>query len=551
MTTSSTMTVATLCLALTALAAAAGGAEDLPVVNGKKIVASVQGEPITLDEFDEQVLAMRRARAPGATTDRRDELTVLRRMINVILVAQEAERMGLDKLPEVRRLVDSTARVMLREELVERVVKDVTADPKRVEEAYRALVREWKVSAALFAKEEHARGLAAEVKAGKGFGERARAYLADGRATKLEEGVVLKRGATDPAIAEVVPTLAVGSTSAVIATKAGPVVLRLEDIRYPEDPEARAKTERVVLTSARKDAVTAFDQALKKKWVTVHRAVLESLDYDAAKPGVEALLKDRRVLAEVEGDRPVTVAELTEALKFQFYHGTAMAAERKRLNAKKESLLDGLLHRRVFRKEALRLKLDRADSYRSKVRDYARAVLFETLVRKAVVPGVKLKEDDVKAYYAAHRDEYTTPQMLRLRSLVFADRKSAEAALGSLRTGADFQWVAGRAEGQGDPGAKGVLAFGDKPIVTTELPDGVRKAVAGAQAGAVRLYAGPERYVYVLAVQQVVAAARRPYEQVRGEIARKVLGRAIEKAVERYAEKLRSLSDVRVYLKAS
>jgi hypothetical protein len=52
------------------------------------------------------------------------------------------------------------------------------------------------------------------------------------------------------------------------------------------------------------------------------------------------------------------VGELTEALKFQFFHGTKMAVERKRLNAKKEQILDGMLHRKVFRKEALRLALD-------------------------------------------------------------------------------------------------------------------------------------------------------------------------------------------------
>jgi len=98
---------------------------------------------------------------------------------------------------------------------------------------------------------------------------------------------------------------------------------------------------------------------------------------------------------------------------------------------------------------------------------------------------------------------------------------------------------------------KGVLTFDGKPLMTTELPEGVRKAIAGAKAGDVRLWASPQKHVYVLAVQQVVAAAPRPYEQVRREIARKVRDAAIREAVERYAEKLRALSDVRVYLKAS
>ena len=538
-------------LALIVLAPGTGTAQDLPVVKGRKIVAHVQGEPVTLDELNQQVAAMKGGQASGSTVDRNAELALLRRLINTLLIVQEARRMELDKLPEIRRSVDSFARVSLREELVERVVKDVKADPKEVDRAYRASVAEWKVSAALFEKEEHATGMAAEVKAGKDFGELARAYLAQGKATKVEDGVVLKPQTMDPAIGKAVDPLAVGSASPVISTKSGFVVLQLQDIRHPDNPAARTAAERIVLTGNRKDAVAAFDEALRKKYAKIDRELLKSIDYESDKPGIEALLKDRRGLAEIKGEKPITVAELTEALKFQFFHGTALAAERKRLNARKEQVLDGLLHRKVFRKEALRLKLDKTDAYRGKVKEYESAALFEAFLRKAIVPDVRLKPEEVRTYYDDHRSEYTSPEMMRIKSLVFADRTSAEAAVESLQKGADFQWVASHADAQVSPNTTGVLSFDGKPIMTTELPDGVRKAVAGARSGDARLYASPERHFYMLAIERVVEAAPQPFEQVRGEIAKKVLAAKVQKAVEEYAEKLRALSDVRVYLKAS
>ena len=538
-------------LALIVLAPGTGTAQDLPVVKGRKIVAHVQGEPITLDELNQQVAAMKGGQASGSTVDRNAELALLRRLINTLLIVQEARRMELDKLPEIRRSVDSFARVSLREELVERVVKDVKADPKEVDRAYRASVAEWKVSAALFEKEEHATGMAAEVKAGKDFGELARAYLAQGKATKVEDGVVLKPQTMDPAIGKAVDPLAVGSASPVISTKSGFVVLQLQDIRHPDNPAARTAAERIVLTGNRKDAVAAFDEALRKKYAKIDRELLKSIDYESDKPGIEALLKDRRGLAEIKGEKPITVAELTEALKFQFFHGTALAAERKRLNARKEQVLDGLLHRKVFRKEALRLKLDKTDAYRGKVKEYESAALFEAFLRKAIVPDVRLKPEEVRTYYDDHRSEYTSPEMMRIKSLVFADRTSAEAAVESLQKGADFQWVASHADAQVSPNTTGVLSFDGKPIMTTELPDGVRKAVAGARSGDARLYASPERHFYMLAIERVVEAAPQPFEQVRGEIAKKVLAAKVQKAVEEYAEKLRALSDVRVYLKGS
>jgi parvulin-like peptidyl-prolyl isomerase len=355
----------------------------------------------------------------------------------------------------------------------------------------------------------------------------------------------------DPAIGKAIDVLAVGSTSPVISLKSGFVVLKLEAIRYPDDPAARAAAEQIVLTEKRKEAVTAFDKALKEKYAKVDHPLLKSLDYESDKPGIEAMLKDRRVLAQIKGEKPVTVAELTEALKFQFYHGTAMAAERKRLNAKKEQVLDGLLHRKVFRKEALRLRLDTTDSYKREVREYEQAALFEAFLRKAIAPDVKLTEGEVKAYYDDHRSEYTSPEMMRIQSLVFGDRMSAENAVASLQKGADFQWVASHADAQIPPGTKGVLSFDGRPIMTTELPEGVRKAVAGARSGDARVYASPEKHFYVLAIARVVEAAPQPFEQVRGEIAQKALAAKVQQAVEEHAEKLRALSDVKVYLKSS
>src|SRR5574342_632296 len=112
-------------LVLALLAPGRAGAQDLPTVNGRKIVASVQGEPITLEDLEQQ-------RAPGEKADRRADLARLERMIDLRLIVQEARRMGLDKLPEIRQVVESFAHVTLREELVERVVKDVKADPNEV-----------------------------------------------------------------------------------------------------------------------------------------------------------------------------------------------------------------------------------------------------------------------------------------------------------------------------------------------------------------------------------------------------------------------------------
>ena len=524
-------------------------AQDLPVVKGKKIVASVNGENITQDEFNQEISEIKKEMAPGGKLDRRAELDVLKRMVNTRLIVQEARTIGLDKLPENKKMLEAYAREALREELVEKVVRDAKPDAAEIDRLYKEAVREYKISAVLCDKEEDAKGFEAELKTGKPFVELAKGFKEQGRAKQVEEGVFLKLQAMDPAYGKAISAMPKGSTSSIVQTKAGYGILRLDDIRYGENPEEKEKARQIVLDKARKEALRAHDESLKKKFVKVNRDVLDSIDYEAQTPGFEVLLKDTRAVAEIKGDKPITVGDLTEQMRFQFFHGLDRAAERKKLNARKEVALEGILHRRLFRREALRLGLDKTESYKSKVREHEAGVLFGTFINKVIHPEIKVKEDELKAYYTMHAKEFSAPEMMRIRGLAFAKRGDAEGAVEKLKRGAELQWLAGHAEGQVDRNAKGVLAFDGKLLTTLDLPEGVQKVVAGAKTGDYRLYASPEGHFYALAIQEVTSSKPQPYEEARKEVAQKVVKDKIKRAVEEYADKLRSASDVKVFLK--
>jgi parvulin-like peptidyl-prolyl isomerase len=528
---------------------AMAAAQALPVITGKKIVASVNGEPITLEQFSEEIAAVKAELAPGAQVDRRMEMDVLQRMINARLVAQEARNVGLDQLPETQQAVDAYARETLREELAQKIMREAKPAPGEAERLYEDAVREWKITAILFQKEEDAKRLQAGLKTGKDLRELAKPFIAEKTATMGEDGAYLKPKDVDPQFARVLSTMAVGAVSPILPTGSGFVILRLEDSRRLDNPEEREKARQAAVSKSRQDALKAYDVALKKKYVKVKREVLDRVDYEAQTPGFDALLKDTRVVADIKGDQPITVGDLTEQLKYQFFHGLDRAAERKKLNARKEVTLEGMLHRRLFRREALRLGLEKTESYRGKVRAYETSALFGAFVQKVIQADLKLTEDEVKAYHAAHAKEYAAPEMMRLRSLVFRNRRDAESAVAKLKEGAEFQWLEAHAEGQADRNASGVLVFDGKLLTTDDLPGGLRKAIAGSKAGDFRLYASPEGVFYALAIQDVIASRPQPYDQIRQEIAQRVLNQKIKKAVEDYADKLRAVSDIKVYLK--
>ena len=522
--------------------------QKLPLMKGKKIVAMVNDEPITLQEFNQEVSSLKGNKSAEQKRDAEPEL--LRRLINTKLIIQEARKIGLDELPEVKNMVDVFSRITLRELLAERQLKDVKADEKEVEKIYQELAKEWKIKSVVFEKEDAAKKMEEEIKGGKSFDEIAQKVVADGTAKGGEEGNYLSRKELLPQVAETVSKMEVGSVSSIIPVGSGFAILKVEDIRYPESQEARERAKREALVLKKKGVLENYNDALIKKYVKLNKKVFDDIDFEAKEPGFQKLLEDKRVIAEIQGEKPITVGELTDDLRQQVYHGVERAIESKRLNERKTPVLDEMLYKRVFREEALRLGIDKTEVYKNKVRDYENSVIFGAFIQKVVVPDIELKEEELKTYYNDHIKEYTMPEMMKINTLVFAKREFAETALEKLRKGTDFQWLTENAEGQIDKSnSKDILNFGGKFLTTKDLPEGVRKSVSGAKPGDFRLYESPEGYFYVLAIKDVIPAKPQPYEEAKKRIAKIVFDDKLKEAVEEWAGKLRAVSDVKVYLK--
>lgn len=531
-----------------AVATGFAAAQKLPVIKGKKIVAMVNDEPITLDEFNQDRAAQQAGDARQTKQDKTSDSELLRRLVNTRLMLQEARKIGLDELPEIKNMVDVYSKVTLREFLIERELKNVKPDDQDIDRVYKEMVKEWKISSLFFESEEAAKKAEEEIKKGGDFAEVAKRLASEGVAKAGEEKNYAKPKDFHPSIAKVISEMKVGSVSSVIPLTKGYIIFKLEDVRFPDNPEAKEMAKREAFNLKSTDALKQYTDSLVKKYVTIHKEVLDSLDFEAKEPGFQALLKDTRVVAEIKGEKPITVGEMTEYLRQQLYHGVEKAIESRKLNSQKMAIFEEMLFKRVSRKEALSLGIDKTEAYRNKVKEYEDSVIFGAFVQKAIVPDVKIKEEELKAYYNEHIKDYTFPEMMRINSLVFAKRNHAEDAVEKLRKGTEFQWLASNAEGQVDKDAAGLLTFDGKLLATKTLPEGVRKVLSGAHAGDFKLYASPEGYFYVLSIQGVVPPRPQPYEEVRKDIGNKMFNEKLMKLVEDWANKLRAASDVKIYL---
>jgi parvulin-like peptidyl-prolyl isomerase len=536
--------------------------ENLPKIKGEKAVASVGGDPITLAEF-KRALATSHAgamTAPGRKTEtprpagQIDYSGIIERLVNIRLIVLEATNMGLNEQPEIRRAVGIFSRDTLIKLMLEQQVKDIRMEDAEVEPIYRERVRESKIRSAVFRKKEDAVRIEAEIQNGTDFGAAVAGAAQKGLAEVETEGGYIKNAELHPSVAQVVSRMEPGDVSPIVTVGLGQHILfQFEGARYPEqiDAETWRRAQEEGLTQKKMQATRDYYEGLRKKVAKIDQALLDSIDYESASPGFEALRDDQRVLVKIKRQDSITVADLTRALDQKFFHGVDKAIAAKRVNAAKADEIERLLHNRILHQAALDKNLDRTKEYGLRIREYEEALIFGWFIEKVITPGIQLNMKELQQYYDDHRDDFTAPKMIRLRSLIFRKKSQAIDAIAKLTGGTDFDWLAANAEGQIDRSIAGVLRFDGRLLTQQGLPEGLRNAVAGGATGDYRLYSDTSLGVhYVLRIEQLVDTGVRPFPEVQREVAEIVFDQKLKAAIDIWTDQLSRHYPVKVFLTA-
>lgn len=525
---------------------------DLPVINGKRAVATVDGKPITLEEFNQALSESHGTYLPGMKAGSVDFSGIMNRLVITRLIVLEARNMGMHELPEFRATVDDYAEQAIMEVLLERQVKDVVEDEKEVERVYKEKTRKWKMKSFRFTKEEDIQEVERQIQSGADFDTVMKKAVEAGKAEGEMGGDEVKDRDLTSSMARLLSTMEPGETSPIVSLgKNGFIIFRLVDVVYPEaeDKALREEARREVRNRIRVDAARNYVEKLKKEHARVNRPLLEALDFEAKEPGFDQFLQDERVLAEIHGEAPIKVGDLAKALKDKFFHGMENAIRSKMVNRKKNEVFEGRLQKRVIYKEALQQEVDKDEGYRGRVRDYERSALFGAFVQKVLVPDIRVDESDLKKYYKNNREEFSTPKMLRIKEMVFAGKADAIDALRKLNQGTDFNWMLSHVEGQIDKDTKDILKFDGKPLSLRTLPDDLKKVLSDAKVGDSRLYESPAGQFYVLHVYHALDPTLRPYEQVREEVAGEVFNEKVNRTIEDWTDKLKEYYPVKIFAK--
>jgi len=526
----------------------------------KTPVAMVNDEPITLQDFATELANMHNSMDESEAPGSRSFVKMLDRLIAVKLVKQEALNIGFDQTPELQNKINEFALETMIKQLLAGQLEGLQVDATAVEELYAQMAIEVKLLTYRLFDKGDAEALLTDIQSGGDFKTLADKLVTAAKAEGGEEPEYKRLQDFVPAVAKAVYAMTQGDVSEVFKAEKGYLLFQLVDRRGYEDAQVRLVAVNQLLQQQSRKKQQEYLKSLEDKYARFDETVEEALDFakiNAESPEVkgtevfERLSKDKRALVTLTSDQEtvvISVAEIAKKLEASMYHGMDRAIDHEQLDLQKGAVIWNAVTAITGRLEAQAQGIDKSETYLAKLQEYKDQLLFDTFVAKAVLPGVKVPEKAVREYYYNHLEDYSSPLMLKMKSLVFSAETSAREAVKKLKDGSDFKWVSANITGLVDPEEKQTLNLGGSLLAATSLPEDLQKQVVGARQNDVFFYAGPGQIYYVLVVEAAFPPKAKTYAEVRQDVGKIIFGQKINEALEDWVAKLKQVYETKVFI---
>lgn len=526
----------------------------------KLAVATVEGDPITLEDFALELATMHNSMTESETPSSQNFNKMLERLISIKLIKQEALNIGFDRTPSVQNQVEVFALKTMIQQLLAGQLADLQVSEEEVEELYQQMAIEVKLLTYRFFDQADAEALLEDYRAGGDFKDLADKMVAKIKAEGGEDPEYARLNDLFPAVAKAVYTMENGDVSEAFKAEKGYLLFRLEDRRVYEDQDIRLTAANRLIQKQSREKQLDYLKSLEDKYATFHADGEAALDFakiaeaDAEAKGTEIfsrLSTDQRSVVTLSNGQEtveITVAELAKKLESSMYHGMDRTIDHEQLDNQKELAIWNKLIAIAGKMEAQAQGIDKSEVYLEKVQEFEDRVLFDTFMAKAVVPSVTVPEDDVKKYYYNHLEDYSSPLMLKMKSLVFTDRENAQDALKKLQAGSDFKWVSANITGLADADDKDLLNLGGSLLSVNALPHDLQHKVTGAKQGDLFFYADPGNLYYTLLVDSAFPPKAKTYQEVRQEVGKIIYAQKINEALADWVAKLKEVYETEIFI---
>ena len=262
--------------------------------------------------------------------------------------------------------------------------------------------------------------------------------------------------------------------------------------------------------------------------------------------------KDDDVVAKI-GDRKITISEFNKMLGY-------LDSEKQKIIEKnpqlKENVLQQYIQGIVISKLAKKKGFDKNPELKEQLELLKDNIIAIEYLKKEVTNKVEVSEEDVKAYYESHKDEFKTPEMVRSRHILIKtdpsasdnDKKKAkekaEEILKKIKAGEDFAKLA--SDVSDDTGSKpkgGELGFFPKGRMVKSFEDAAFSLKPGEVSGIVETQFG----YHIIKVEEKKEPGMEPFDTAKEKIKQKLLQERTKTKVTEFIEKAMKEANIEVH----
>ena len=529
-----------LCAAVGCLAFLGLGGSDALGAEESRLLAEVNGEPLTTMDLDALLASQPRPNRSDAPSVLEPE-GLLQRLIQNRLVEQEGYRTEVDKNPVVRNQVWD----LKRHKGMMALLDSVSSEARRYDDSalVEALHKEntiLKVSQILLEDEASARAMMDSLRAGRPFADLADRHSVES-SPAIAAGGDLGWNRSDlfvPEFAAALENLAPGEYSEPFETERGWHILQLTDKRTETAGQSDAMEEAVRKAATRDrvmKAVRDFVASLYEKYdARIDSTLLASLDYGSTDPEVKALLQQNDgVLVELPW-RTLTVRDLSQEIRFQHFHGIEGKPNAAQL---RDKVFDEWTTELLLRHEAGVLGFDRTPSLLFEAEALERRLVREAVLGKVLEAKFAPTADEIEAYYRAHQDRFMPEARVRANGILIGDESAGRTVLDMVGEGARMSWLASNLTEVIDPNPE-ILSGWVEPSVLGVTGDVERGSYIGPT---------PVGDAWVVAeILEVEPVEPLPLAECRTEVLQAMRGEAMRSSLEKAMEQLEAGAEIEI-----
>jgi len=197
----------------------------------------------------------------------------------------------------------------------------------------------------------------------------------------------------------------------------------------------------------------------------------------------------------------------------------------------------------LLRDQALSLKLDQSPTYRDRLREFQESMMADRMRSAVITSKLRVEEPELRQFFDAHPDSFVDPASLHVREVLVHDEQSAIRILREAQMGTPMEELAKKYTARSGFRKNG----GDLGWVSPDRYPDIYATAATLKMGEI---GGPVPAVGQFSIIQVLEskpASPRSFEDVKGDIYRKLQQQRMDSILQAYADSMRTTYPVVIH----